>query len=639
MQNLIPNNELPYASFKNKVFEPNFLTSKIQLDSIQNKAKQTQKIKQSLDLFIDYPLCGIAHQPDNSLHKAAYTGDIEILQSLLDSGFDVNATDIFGCTPLHIAALKGNAETIGFLIEHGAQINAISNHIGMPTRFTPLDFAVMLSCDVESIQLLAQQGGESYDWDTLLDVMLTTIFESTEDEVTLQALDALETLALHTPNALFFVGDSELTPIAVILQTLSEIQGSDIVAARAHQVSELFFEKDIYNLAQNYLTAKNLLLNFPSDEVYKFYAGDLSHYILAEGHYGSYSAQFATKSLEQFIIDFKNLNQSETSNEWNAYQPYQLAAYSTVLDAFQLGLDTVLTYGSASGGEHFYDLYQQGQSFVIPTGWENHAIDLVFVPEYNFYAIANAGMMYYDFIPGFNAYSHQYEISPEVFSNLIVNTSEFELEFNMYYELGSWHVPEYSFATEPQSFGNCSWYSQLVAEQGLLFIESLKITNDYSQALKLSEYWFNELHEYQKTFALQEYLEQPSLEIAALQDILDNFHQDVEANSYGQQRVDMLIEYIDQHSLINDSSHHSLHPVSEPLHNFAQTESEEWLQCIEPKSSQHTLELHDVIFIDEPPVLWEDSAPLPVAQNTIESAEFSLIYQPIVVEDNSLTVF
>ena len=60
-----------------------------------------------------------------ALHQAAQPGFFGIVKDLLDAGFDPNARDIFGVTPLHSAAMCYRKTTVRTLIDHGADIWAI----------------------------------------------------------------------------------------------------------------------------------------------------------------------------------------------------------------------------------------------------------------------------------------------------------------------------------------------------------------------------------------------------------------------------------------------------------------------------------------------------------------------------------
>jgi ankyrin repeat protein len=58
------------------------------------------------------------------MHGPAERGDSAVLETMLISGFDPNAKDKDGITPLHRAAMGGWAEAVRVLIDHGASVDA-----------------------------------------------------------------------------------------------------------------------------------------------------------------------------------------------------------------------------------------------------------------------------------------------------------------------------------------------------------------------------------------------------------------------------------------------------------------------------------------------------------------------------------
>ena len=57
----------------------------------------------------------------------AFNGHLSICRLLLDKGAQVEAKDIFGCTPLHYAAFDGHVEIVRLLCDRGADVEARSN--------------------------------------------------------------------------------------------------------------------------------------------------------------------------------------------------------------------------------------------------------------------------------------------------------------------------------------------------------------------------------------------------------------------------------------------------------------------------------------------------------------------------------
>src|ERR1019366_8283483 len=56
----------------------------------------------------------------NALHAASEAGHLEIVQSLLEVGADVNERDEYHWTPLFLASNEGRVEVAKLLIEYGA---------------------------------------------------------------------------------------------------------------------------------------------------------------------------------------------------------------------------------------------------------------------------------------------------------------------------------------------------------------------------------------------------------------------------------------------------------------------------------------------------------------------------------------
>ena len=95
--------------------------------------------------------------PDNSIHQAAYKGNIEDVKQHLAAGTDVNAKGTIGWTPLHPATLNGHKEIVELLIAKGADVNF--KHIAGET---PLDMAIAMD-RTETADLLRKHGGKTGD--------------------------------------------------------------------------------------------------------------------------------------------------------------------------------------------------------------------------------------------------------------------------------------------------------------------------------------------------------------------------------------------------------------------------------------------------------------------------------------------
>ena len=91
------------------------------------------------------------------MHAAAFCGDLEMVQVLLDYGLDINVKDNHGFTPLSRASQKGfkNAGVARLLLDHGADPNVRTRRSGRGS--TPLHLAVE-DGEVEIARLLLERG-------------------------------------------------------------------------------------------------------------------------------------------------------------------------------------------------------------------------------------------------------------------------------------------------------------------------------------------------------------------------------------------------------------------------------------------------------------------------------------------------
>lgn len=91
--------------------------------------------------------------PGGQLHRAAYNGDIITVRSLLQKPIDPDERDSSGGTALHAAMFQDNPEIIELLIEAGFDLNAQGHSNG----YTPLHDAVWAN-NLENVRLLVQHG-------------------------------------------------------------------------------------------------------------------------------------------------------------------------------------------------------------------------------------------------------------------------------------------------------------------------------------------------------------------------------------------------------------------------------------------------------------------------------------------------
>lgn len=83
------------------------------------------------------------------LHRAAYSGHIDVVRELVAKGADVHAVTVDGWTPLHSACKWNNTKVASFLLQHDADINAQTKGL-----LTPLHLAAGNRDSRDTLELL-----------------------------------------------------------------------------------------------------------------------------------------------------------------------------------------------------------------------------------------------------------------------------------------------------------------------------------------------------------------------------------------------------------------------------------------------------------------------------------------------------
>ncbi|XP_020751129.2 ankyrin repeat domain-containing protein 49 isoform X1 [Odocoileus virginianus] len=133
------------------------------------------------------------------LHRAAYSGHLDVVRELIAHGADVHAVTVDGWTPLHSACKWNNARVASFLLQHDADINAQTKGL-----LTPLH--------------LAAGNGDSKDTLELL-LMNRYIKPGLKNSLEETALDIARRTVLHGLRA--FVPQSGIQPTLLTLEVHS----------------------------------------------------------------------------------------------------------------------------------------------------------------------------------------------------------------------------------------------------------------------------------------------------------------------------------------------------------------------------------------------------------------------------------
>lgn len=453
-----------------------------------------------------------------ALSLAIKNGDLNQVKKIVETlgPSCLHKSDIFGTTPLHIAAMYGQTDIAAYLLDKRAYINVTTyekyeyNSISF---FTPLDLAVMYAPNAEIVSLLVAKGAQPDHWGVMMDKLRAQIGVYTTAELDL-VLAKIEALA-QSPHGLWMDEGfgTEATPTSLMLKYFACFTPNP----EFHQKIIATAEKlDALNpqLVADYVLAKDLLLMLPTGESYVFKNGPISTIMYTEGHFPICSIERAASTIAAF--DEKIMHDATIS-------PLEKTIIHHLSDIFDTGADSCLKAGLYETSEFLYQQYQQGETILLQTGWEGHAIDIILDKDLELFMVANAGDQFWGLQPGLNAYHHQLAINVDDIYSILNNSDSMALEFKKTYDLGLVFSQEYSFTTPGQSYGNCTWNSELVAEQALIFLDLKKEHMDSASALKLSQTWFNELLDFQQNITLDAYLEKPTLDNKALSDIAKQY--------------------------------------------------------------------------------------------------------------------
>lgn len=475
------------------------------------------------------------------LHLAARKGDLNQVIKLVESGAKISQTDLFGSTPLHMAVMYGHKDVAEYLINKGANVNAKTYEYEKNIYYTPLDLALIYAPNTETVSLLLTKGVKMVYWDEPIFILLQALKNAEIDGDFKQfdlALSKLEVVGQVTKQALFFLLGEEDIPVAVFLENYAAVLDDIKLYDRVMECVHKFHVIDNEHIAERYVIAKNVLHAFPSEHNYKYKIGNTMTMISAESHFPIYTSTLAAQTLKDFQqqmlkVDTKTFEKIKDEfskvgepllNDINMFYEFKQEVFHQLENTFNLAAVVTQKIGQYAYSEMLFNAYNQGQTILLPCGWDGHALGIILNQELNLFIVANAGDRFDTIKPGINAYHHEFPITADVIYNILNNTEKMDLEFKYYYDLGLYRDENYSKVLPEQIYGNCAWYSHQLSEQALLFLEISNKVENPSLALALSESWFKELDEFHKTSVLKAYLADPYLEVAMLGDILLMYH-------------------------------------------------------------------------------------------------------------------
>lgn len=145
------------------------------------------------EVYLQEPSRQYTNVQFNALHAAASSGNEDIINFLLDKGFEINYPTPDGWTPLFIAIRDGNSEAAKLLIYRGAEVNTLTN-----LRATPLMMAITqdFPSEKERLNLITYLLKKGANLNTLNSYGFSAVYYAAIK----QNYAILETLTQDNPN-------------------------------------------------------------------------------------------------------------------------------------------------------------------------------------------------------------------------------------------------------------------------------------------------------------------------------------------------------------------------------------------------------------------------------------------------------
>ncbi len=516
------------------------------------------------------------------LHLAARDGDCDQIEVLVNDGFgyDINQKDARSVTPLHVAALFGQNEAVKTLIKLNATVDVKGYEDHTPLQFAlhkkHFDVAFTLVTEGKADPLLQDSDGLN-SINLLMDSLpeLLTDAHTKSDLESQNKLDdafkLLQVIMSQATEPLMYNEIAEIDgekyiapiPLPIVLQFIASYATTTEQANKLLDFIQIAQSIDNSNTA--YINAKDLLHQFPTGGIYPMsYTKDKKIWFLSEGHSGILTTELAAQSLQAFLKDPHFDNQNSLKTE----------IFTSLSEIYNQAKDFALIASTEETANKALELYDQGKTVLLPSGWDGHFIDVILSKPQLMYVVANSGDRYHGESPDYNPdpaginFYRIYEpdaISPQFMYNVLNNSVKSVLEFENAYEYGVFERIE-EISRADQQYGNCGWESHRDAVEGLIYIELLNKNINSDEAKAIAAAYYQEWDDFHGDFVIDRFIsDNPLLPIEALFDIFNEIHlkdnySDAD-HSHAQKIADALTSdhYISAfQDWIKDSSSHDL---------------------------------------------------------------------------------
>lgn len=436
------------------------------------------------------------------LHQAIRDNNASKFFSLIDSGVNIHARDLFNSTPLHLATFYHRLDMVTHLIEKGAQVDATA-YGGV----TPLYIAVD-NHDAPLIQILLDAGANPNQAEELLSPYLKafehlhekTIALSTQEvdpsTLTIELVQALDILKLFNQNGWQTIqmvdGIPESIPLSLAIIGLSEQCTHPKIRQYLLNYGQELLQESI--LGHFFLLVKDIFHAFPTGELYEVLFEENLLLLTSEGHLRI----FTTPKIENLLAHYlEDLNKKSPDSP-------QIPVFEKIHQLFSKSARWSFAPVEDSTVTDILQHYEHNQNVLLAAGWEGHAIDVYLDQEESLLMVANSGQRFTNLPPGalFYEIGAPHHIDDALIASFLEADSRIFNEYTMHYLLKL--NLRYILENDPQSFGNCAWKSHQSAIEGLIFLELIKEGIPPDDALVLTDSHFEQWEQFYKTSLINE---------------------------------------------------------------------------------------------------------------------------------------
>ena len=540
----------------------------------------------------------ITHQKTTEFLLAARSGDFCQVSDLLNLYGKqlLNSQDHFGSSALHMSVMYGHQELVALLLaQPGIKVNLQAyQDTGMGNTYSPLDLSIKYKQPVEMVELLLQSGASSH-YPIMLLVMLFEQALGTDDyQIFEQAIIKLDAIEKKIPQIIYLDG----TPLSTILCQVNCFIDNPQEKLLMQKMIDTIVNNDVNHYADKYVTAKNFTHAFPSSHRYSTINKISKSLFESEGHF----TVFTVKSFHEAVIDYQVILNMDIAN----YNKLKTEVFSEVGAAFYGAEKAILNAGLYDTSQMIYQLYNDGQAILLPTGWSGHAVDVILDKSLGLYVVANSGEKHESLSSGLTAYNHHKDnpISPDEIYYILNNEDQYNLEYEHYYNLALTKNTNFSQVFPHQEYGNCALNSLLLASWSLIYINIFKSTQDHVIAKEMADCWHKDIVEHHKTMTLKNYLADPYFkDDKALYDALIKYEAKID-HVEKEAQTQLMLDYL------TSSEHVS---AFESFYKKNQGKfSSDLKNYIQDNGYNTALKIEDVLNIKEPKLFFPESMPVPM---------------------------